>query len=440
MYGTGQEVFCFVRSDKASYILALEVMASTPTSNRATQFAIWGAALIVLLAAVYAVRSLTRERVSVRAAQVSNQDLIKSSSTNGKVEPLDDYQAHAQVAGQVQQIYVDVGDKVKAGQLLLKMDDADALARLASANSALRAAELAASDIEHGGTQDERNTYAADESRAKLQRQQDATALAALEALQQKGAASPAEIDAARARVQLDDSTLHGIEQHSTERYGQADRARAQAQLADARAAVAAALRACASEDIHTPIAGTVYYLQVSQYDYVSLDDNNLVDVADLRHLRITAYFDEPEIGNLAAGQPVAITWEAKSGTIWHGHITQVPTSIITYGTRNVGECLIDVDDADGVLQPNANVTVKVTTAQHLHVLSVPREALHFEGTQPYVFRILHRKLVRTDVETGIINLTRVEITGGLAEGDTVALNAATNQDLSAGLEVTPVY
>ena len=248
-------------------------MASTPTSNRATQFAIWGAALIVLLAAVYAVRVLTRERVSVRAAQVGYQDLIKSSSTNGKVEPLDDFQAHAQVAGQVQEIYIDVGDKVKAGQLLLKMDDADALARLASANSALRAAELAASDIEQGGTQDERNTYAADESRAKLQRQQDTTALAALEALQQKGAASPAEITSARARVQLDDSTLHSIEQHSTQRYGQADRARAQAQLADARAAVAAAQRACASEDIRTPIAGTVYYLPVAQYDYAATGD-----------------------------------------------------------------------------------------------------------------------------------------------------------------------
>jgi HlyD family secretion protein len=414
-------------------------MASTPTSNRATQFAIWGTALIVLLAAVYAVRTLTRERVSVRAAQASYQDLIKASSTNGKVEPLDDFQAHAQVAGQVQEIYVDVGDKVKAGQLLLKMDDADALARLASANSALRAAELAASDIEHGGTQDERNTYAADESRAKLQRHEDVAALAALEALQQKGAASPAEITAAQARVQLDESTLHGIEQHSTQRYGQADRARAQAQLADARAAVAAAQRSYASADIRTPIAGTVYYLAISQYDYAATGDE-LVYVADLKHLRITAYFDEPEIGNLAAGQPVTITWEAKSGATWHGHITQAPTTIIAYGTRNVGECLIDVDDADGVLQPNANVTVKVTTAQHLHVLSIPREALHFEGTQPYVFRILHRKLVRSNVETGIINLTRVEITGGLAEGDTVALNAATNQDLSDGLEVTPVY
>ncbi|MGP8258744.1 MAG: efflux RND transporter periplasmic adaptor subunit [Acidobacteriaceae bacterium] len=421
-------------------------MASTPKSNRTTQLLLWGAVLAVLLLALYAIRALTREHISVVATQVSYRDLVKTSSTNGKVEPVDDFEAHAQVAGQVQDIYVNVGDKVHAGQLLLKMDDADALARLASANSALRAAELAVSDIERGGSQDERNTYASDEKRAKLQRDQDAASLAALQQLQQKGAASPAEIDAATVRLQLDDNMLHTIQQHSTQRYSDADRARAKAQLADALAAVAAANRDYASVDIHSKISGTVYYLPVSQYDYVSLDNNDLVYVADLKHLRITAYFDEPEIGNLAAGQPVKIAWEAKPGIAWHGHITQAPTTIISYGTRNVGECFIDVDDADGVLQPNANVTVTVTTEQHPHVLSVPREALHEEGSQPYVFRIIHNKLVRTPVQLGssarpaIVNLTQAEITGGLAEGDTVALNATTNRELSNGLEVTPVY
>jgi len=398
---------------------------------------------VVLLLALYAVRRLTRERVNVLAAQVSYQDLVKTSSTNGKVEPMDDFEAHAQVAGQVQEIYVNVGDKVRVGQLLLKMDDADALARLASANSALRAAELAASDIDRGGTQDERNTFDADERRAKLQHDQDAAALTTLQQLQQEGAASSAEIDAARARVQLDDNTLHSIEQHSTQRYGEADRARAQAALADARAAVAAAERAYASVDIRSKISGTVYYLPITENDYVSLDSNDLVYVADLKHLRITAYFDEPEIGELAEGQPVSITWEAKPGVTWHGHITQAPTTVISYGTRNVGECFIDVDDADGILQPNANVTVTVTTAEHKHVLSVPRESLRDEGAQHYVFLIVHNKLERKAVQLGsparpaIVNLTRAEITGGLAEGDTVALNAT---DLSDGLEVTTVY
>ena len=152
-------------------------MASTPKSNRATQYVIWGSALILVVLAVYAVRSMTRQRVSVRVAQVTYRDLVKSFSTNGKVEPTDDFQVHAQAAGQVQEVYVDVGDKVKPGQLLLKMDDKYALANLAHANSTLRTAELAASDIEHGGTQDERNTYAADLRRTQLQRQQDAHAV-----------------------------------------------------------------------------------------------------------------------------------------------------------------------------------------------------------------------------------------------------------------------
>jgi HlyD family secretion protein len=410
------------------------------------QFVLWGAALIVVLLALSEIRLLTRERVIVVAAQVSYQDLVKSSSTNGKVEPMHDFEAHAQVAGQVQEIYVNVGDKVQTGQLLLKMNDADALARLASANSALRAAELAVSDIEHGGTQDERNTYVADESGAKLQREQDFDALTTLQQLQQKGAASQAEIDVATARLRLDDNRLHSIEQHSTQRYGEADRARAQAELANARAAVAAAERAYDSVDVRSNISGTVYYLPVSEYDYAASGDD-LVYVADLKHMRITAYFDEPEIGDLAVGQPVTITWEAQPGIIWHGHITQAPTTIISYGTRNVGECFIDVDDADGVLQPNANVTVFVTTAQHPHVLSVPHEAVRdLIGRQPYVFRIVQNKLVRTPVQLGsparpaIVNLDQVEITGGLVEGDTVALHATTNRDLSNGLEVTPVY
>jgi HlyD family secretion protein len=417
-------------------------MASDPKSNRTAPFVVWGSVFLVLVLAVFSIRSLTRERVSVYVAQVEYGDLVQTSPTNGNVEPIDDFQARAQVAARVQDIYVDVGQKVKAHQLLLKMDDADALARLASTNSALQAAELAESDIEHGGTQDERNTAAGDLSRAKLQLQKDQASLASIEKLQQQGAASPAEIASLQEQVALDKSNLNTIDQHSNQRYDQADRARAQAQLADARAAVAAAQSSFDNTDIRTPIAGTVYWLPVSQYDYVKAGDD-LVFVADLSHLRITAYFDEPEIGNLAAGQPVKIVWEAKPNMVWHGHISQAPTTVINYnGTRNVGECFITVDDNDGVLQPNATVTVTVTTAEHKHVISVPREALHTEDSQPYVFRVIDDKLVRTPVQisaSSIVNNNYAEITGGLAEGDTVALNATTNRDLTDGLAVHPI-
>ena len=64
-----------------------------------------------------------------------------------------------------------------------------------------------------------------------------------------------------------------------------------------------------------------------------------LVQVANLTKLQIRAYFDEPEIGQLKVGQPVTIAWQAKPNQLWHGHVVEVPTTIITYGgTRNVGE------------------------------------------------------------------------------------------------------
>jgi HlyD family secretion protein len=413
-------------------------MSSVPKSNRATQLAIWGLALVLILLAVYAVRSLTRERITVRSAKATYQDLVKSFPTNGKVEPMDDFQVHAMAAGQVQDVYVNVGDHVKAGQLLVKMDDKGALATLAHANSTVDGVQLALNDIEHGGSQDERNTFAADLSKATLQRQQDAASLASLQQLQNKGAASAGEVAAAKHRLELDDTNITSIERHTAHRYSEADKARVEAELADARASVAAAQSAYDNANIRSKIAGTVYYLPVAQYDFVNAGED-LVYVADLTRMRITAYFDEPDIGNLAAGQPVTITWEAKQGKAWHGHITQAPTTIISYLTRFVGEAFITVDDANGDLQPNANVNVTVTTAQHPHVLSVPREALRFDRQRPYVFRIVNNKLVRTPIQYGIVSLTEVEIVSGLHEGDTVALNATTNRDLTDGLEVTPV-
>ena len=124
------------------------------------------------------------------------------------------------------------------------------------------------------------------------------------------------------------------------------------------------------------------------------------IDVADLNKIQVHAYFDEPEIGKLAVGQAVKIAWDAKPTQIWHGHISLAPTTVITYGTRNVGECIITVDDARGDLLPNTNVVVTVTTSQRFNALSIPREALHTDGGD-FVYRVVNGKLVRTPVQVG---------------------------------------
>jgi HlyD family secretion protein len=101
-----------------------------------------------------------------------------------------------------------------------------------------------------------------------------------------------------------------------------------------------------------------------------------------------------------------------------------------------VGESLISVDDANGVLLPNATVTVTITELQHDNVLSLPREALRTEGMNDYVYRIIGDRLVKTPIQVGLSNNDRFEITGGLKQDDLVALGATTEADLSDGLRV----
>jgi len=407
----------------------------TTETRRLNPALLWVIVFAIIGIAFVIARSSVRDLVEVHVAAVTRQSLISSVSTNGKVEPIGEFQAYAPAAGIVAKVYVEVLQKVKVGDLLLKMDDSDAVAKLAAANATLRAAEATLHDMEHGGSQEEHIALTGDLSRAQLQQQQTTKDLAALKQLEQKGAASASEVAAAEERLQTAESTLQAVQSRTTQRYSPTDKARVEAQVADARAALTAAQSSYAAFNIRTPKAGTVYSIPVSTYDFVPAGEN-LVDVADLNKIQVHAYFDEPEIGKLSVGQAVKITWDARPNQTWHGHISIAPTTVITYGTRNVGECIITVDDARGELLPNTNVIVTVTTAQRFNALSIPREALHTDGGD-FVYRVVNGKLVRTPVQIGVAtNLIRAEITGGLTEKDTVALGAINNHELSNGLPV----
>jgi HlyD family secretion protein len=400
----------------------------------------WLAGIAVLVVIVLSIRALTHEVVAVKVAPVTYRMLSSKVSTNGKVEPVEPFQAHAPSPGVVEKIFVDEGQQVKAGQLLVRMDDADAQARVASAKATLAQVELQLSDLNSGGTSDERAMFTANLNSARLEQQSAAENLKAVQALQAKGSASLSEVAAAEQRLKTADVGLQNASARLANRYGSSDRASAQARVADARAALEAAQKGLSAVDIHTPIAGSVYYIPVSEFDFVPAGDD-LVYVADLNRLLIRAYFDEPEIGKLADGQPVQIVWEAKPGHIWHGHILHIPNTIINYNTRNVGEAILSVDDAHGDLPPNSNVTVTVIEAEKPNVLSIPREALHTDGSRNFVYRIVGGKLVQTPVQLGaLVNNTNAEIAGGLSAGDMVVLGSATpGKELSNGLAVKAV-
>jgi HlyD family secretion protein len=410
-------------------------MATIKTKNRKTAWA-WVGAAIALLLVFYFVRNATRTRVPVRMATAVRSELRSTSSTNGKVEPEVNFEAHAPYSGLVKNRYVHEGERVSQGELLVAMDDTDARTRLAESLAALRSAQTTYSAVTKGGTQEERLTLNGDIQRTEAEHEQAQQNLNALRKLQLAGAASASEVSAAEQRLAVTNVSLQLLQQRKTERYDAGDIERAKSAFDQTQTAYAAAQDVLNQANVRAPFAGTVYSLPVSKSEYVQ-QGTLLLQMADLTKMQVRGYFDEPEIGKLRVGQPITIEWDARPGKEWHGHIARVPSTIITYGTRNVGEVLITIDDSDQQLLPNTNVRVTVIVANEGNVLNVPREALHTESGRYYVFRIVNEKLRRTQVTVGNLNLTQVEILSGLKEGDQVALGSTNGVPLTDGMPVT---
>lgn len=399
---------------------------------------LWLAAAIILVVVFVSVRSLTRERLQVRVMQATHQALSSTVSTNGRVEPVMNYQIPSPLATTVKTVFVQPGDQVKAGQLLMVLDDLVALSRVASAESGVKTAQAALEAATHNGTREQQQAAAADITRARMDRDQAQHDLDALSKLNATGAASPSEVAAARQRLESANATLQASQTSSQSRYSPAEVARAQAALADAEAGLAAARQVEDQTKVRAPISGTVYSVDVKPTEFAEMG-KLLLQMADLHHEQVRAYFDEPDIGRLAVGQSAEIKWEARPGHVWHGHIERVPITVTTYTTRNVGEVLVKIDDVDGQLLPDTNVNVTVTTSSDSNALTIPREALHRENGKAFVFRIVNDELKRAPVVPGTINLTQVAILSGLNEGDWVATGTISGQPLQEGVPIKEV-
>jgi HlyD family secretion protein len=393
------------------------------------------AIILAIVAIIGAISAMRHGPMPITWTKVQRQALSSNISTNGKIEPVNGFEAHAPAPASVKKLFVKEGDTVKAGQLLLQLDDADARAQAARAQAQVKAAQSALAAIRNGGTHEEVITNQSELNKAQAELQAAQRNLQALRELQRTGAASPAEVQNAEGRLNAAQNSANLLQQKTTNRFGTSDQQRAQAQVEEAQAAFAAAQDLLNKTNIHSTVDGKVYSLPVKAGAYVNAGDL-LVQVADLSSVIVRAYVDEPDIGRLAPGQPVTVTWDALPGRSWTGSVTQVPSSVTVHGARTVGEVTSLVDNKDGKLLPNVNVSVNITTARHDNVLTVPREAVHQEDGKRYVFQVVDNKLRRKDIETSISNLTSIEVTGGIPEGAIVALGSLTGQPLQDGTQV----
>jgi len=202
--------------------------------------------------------------------------------------------------------------------------------------------------------------------------------------------------------------------------------------VAEARAANDAAQEMLHNANITAPRAGTVYSVPVRTGTFVNAGDL-LVQVADLNTMQVHAFVDEPEIGKLQIGQKVTLTWDAIPGRTWEGVVSHVPTTVVTRGTRSVGEVVCNVDNRDLKLLPNVNVNVLIITAREDNAMTVSREAVLQEAGKHFVYVVNNGHLKRTEVQTAISSLTRIQVVKGLQDNQEVALGSVNSQPLVDG-------
>lgn len=415
----------------------MAITANNDGFFRRHRWLVWaaGIAVAVLLLASFMSRD---EVIPVRAATVERSTIRSVISTNGKVEPLQSYEAHAPVGTTVKRLLVKEGDRVKRGQLLAQLDDAQASSQASRALAQVRASQADVSAQQSGGNREEVLTLEAQLVKSRNGRDTALRNLEALKRLQQQGAASPGEVKQAEDQLAGAEADLKLAQQKQSGRYSQPEIAKVDAQKAEAQSAYAAAENILSQLNIRAPFDGIVYSLPVHQGAYVNPGDLILQE-ADLSKVLVRAYVDEPDVGRLARGQKIDLTWDAIPGRTWQGSVSSIPSTVRLLGTRNVGETTCIVDNQDFKLLPNINVGVTIVTAEHQNALAVPRESVRLDDGKTFVYEIVSNELHRRDIQTSISNLTQVEVASGITEKALLALASTNSKPLREGTAVKVV-
>jgi HlyD family secretion protein len=386
---------------------------------------LWLSAGIAVAGAIasFATRSIDAPEVPVGV--VARRDLSAWISTNGKVEPIEPQVVVARTDTFVREVLVTQGAAVTAGQRLLTLDAADLRAQLARTREEGLAAQQQMQSGMAGGSAEELARVESDLQRteaelAKLRRDRDS-----VQHLVDRQAATRDELAQAALAVERAEAEQQFlVRKHANlQLRASSDAQRAALLIERARQTIVALEDQLRSTEVVAAAAGTVYSLPVGSGQHVRIGDT-LAEVADLRHVRIRAFVDEPELGSVESGQPVVIAWDALMGRSWAGRTVQIPRTVVAHGGRSVAEVLCSVDNADMKLLPNTNVDVRVRTDIRPHALAVPRSAVRTAGESRYVFLVKDQRIRRQSIRVGVSTTSEYEVLEGLSDGDLVALDS----------------
>ena len=395
-----------------------------------------GAALVLTAVLVFISGRGATARVGV--IDVVRENLSSVVSSNGKVEPVMPISFRVGFPTFVTRVYAVEGQQVKRGQLLFALDDTGVRAELAQARADLAAEEEALRVAKSGGRADQVAKAAADLQKAQAMREQLRRENDSLTKLVAQKAATPHEFEQNRLALAQAEADVQSLEKMKQTYMNQAqlDIERVALLVEHARNQVRDLQQKVSSTHGTAPASGTLYSLPIHPGDFVKEGDL-LAEMADLHHVRVRAFIDEPELGQIDVNQAVEIFWDAHPDRAWSGRTEMVPKQVVAHGTRNVGELLCSVSNDRLDLIPNTTVDVRIHISERPSVIVVPRGAVYIDGSKRFVFVVKDDRLHRRDIKVGIANPTMIEVLSGLQQGDVVALPG--DVSLKENLHIRPV-
>ena len=334
----------------------------------------------------------------VEGTPVVRQDVARWLVLTGRVRPPARPLVGATVGGTVREVAVREGDSVRAGQLLARLDDAQAAAAVAEARAAL------------AGT---RADARADAERAERALEQAERDLARSRQLHDAGAISSRDLEqaartAADARAAWQAASARASDRGSD----------VLAEVARARAALEAAEARLALTRLTAPAAGTVVARRVDPGDAVT-PGQVLIELALHGRTEIVAFASEETLGELRTGAPGVVSADAYPDETFDARIAWIAPAVDP--SQGTIEVRLDVPEPPAYLLPDMTVSVNVEVARREAALVVPGDAVRGAGTDSaWVLVALDGRATRRSVRVGIVSDAGVEITDGLSEGDVV--------------------
>jgi len=203
--------------------------------------------------------------------------------------------------------------------------------------------------------------------------------------------------------------------------------------LAQAQLSLESARRALEDTVLVAPMGGTVTEMNVQVGETASAGQAAVVVISDLETLVVDVNLDETDVARVAVGQEALVGVDAFPAAELTGEVTYIAPMAETQSGVVFYPVTMQLSPTELPVRAGMTADVEIVTASQEGALIVPLRSVHTEGGRSYVYRMAGAQIERVEVELGLMTDIEIEITGGLEEGDVVSVVAASSGASSNG-------